>query len=257
MELQERIEFIEKHPSKLIEFRIINGVNRGLVTHTIEPKLDKLDENRLLGVKTYSPAQMEKMHRDEYVIPGDKFKLEQGATIDLSTTKGKVTWEWVKHYIPDIIAVDKFQTSNTVGGCFFYIHIEDVETDANIKKLNVKADALSLVVNSSPDDLRKRAKLLGLNLENAKTDKIREILLERADMAPSEVITVYKDPIMIVKLNLLEAIEKGIVTIDRESGIYFFGTQIIGTNEKTTMQFLADVANKKIYEAIVKSTNKE
>jgi hypothetical protein len=76
-------------------------------------------------------------------------------------------------------------------------------------------------------------------------------------MAPSEVITVYKDPIMIVKLNLLEAIEKGIVTIDRESGIYFFGTQIIGTNEKTTMQFLADVANKKIYEAIVKSTNKE
>jgi len=62
---------------------------------------------------------------------------------------------------------------------------------------------------------------------------------------------------MVVKFNMLEAIEKGIVTKDRESGSYWFGSQLLGASDAMVLNFLATASNRKIYEAIVKQTTKE
>lgn len=253
MNLQESITAIELHPSQRVEFRVIEG--RGKIKHIIEPKLDR-DGNKI-GVKRYSQEQINGMSRDEYVLDGDNFVLEQGATLDLTKQADKTKWEWIKAYIPHTIALSKEQTNSANDGCFFYIFIEEVESKKEVDKLNSKMEALKLVYDSGADELRKRAKLLGVNMDNAITEKVREFLMMKADSSPDDVIDVYKNPTMVVKFNMLEAIEKGIVTKDRDSGSYWFGSQLLGASDAMVLNFLATASNRKIYEAIVKQTTKE
>lgn len=249
LSLEERLANIEAH--KKIEFRTVDLV--GKIKHTIQPR--KISDDVYAGIRTYTPRQKEDMQRWEYVEPDDTFVLETGVSLDLTKPQDVVKWQWIKHYVNDVIALTKEE--GNVKSRPFYIFVEEQEAAKTVTKGMLKAKALNLIIESTPDELRKRVKLYGVNMDNIKPETIRGYLIEAVEKDVEKVLNVYTNPVMVAKFTLLEAVEKGVVTEDKSTGLFYFGTQLLGNNMDKAVSFINDSANAKILKAITSQLNKE
>jgi len=232
---------------KIIEIKSIykNGKT------TVQPVKDPLT-GWFRGVERLS--EDDKRHKKFWAEPTSKFTLQEGTTFDLSREEHRVIWEWVKHQPCLAMSYEECQVRPEAE---FYIHIRGAEAQKRVSNKKLKAKALELVLRDNASNYTLRSKLLGVNMDGEKDiDVVLDFLLDMADKDPAKVIRVYEDKLISLRMLLISALEKGIVTLD-PAGAYRYGNTYLGMTEDTAVDWLNNPENKQVVQMLEKEVNPE
>jgi hypothetical protein len=185
--------------------------------------------------------------------PTSKFILKEGITFDLNDEAQKMTWEWVKH--SPCIAVNEDACQHTPGA-EFYIYLENEVAAKSISRRELKFKAITCIMNDNSVNYPMRSELLGVNMDYAKPDVIKDFLLEQAEQVPEKVLNIYEGANVSVRLLLLKARKKQVITVD-EAGFYRYGNVVLGMSEANAVAWLQDKEHKHLIERIEQETNPE
>ncbi len=185
--------------------------------------------------------------------PETKFTLKDGTTFDLNDEIQRITWEWVK-YCPCI--TETYEDCQFTPGAEYYIYLENKEAEKNVTRKELKVKAMMLVMEDNSVNYSLRSKLLGVNMDGEKPVVIKEFLMNEAEKDPSKVIGIYESHDVSLRILLMKAKEKKIVTIDT-GGIYRYGNNVLGMTENSAIGWLQDRGNKHLVEILEKEVNPE
>lgn len=185
--------------------------------------------------------------------PQSKFTLKDGTTFDLNDEVQKITWDWVKH-CPCI--AETYEDCQFTPGAEFYIYLENKEAEKNVSRKELKVKALTLIMEDNSVNYGLRSKLLGVDMDGEKPVVIKEFLMDEAEKDPSRVIAIYESHDVSLRILLMKAKEKGIITID-PSGIYRYGNNVLGMAESSAIGWLQDRGNKHLVEMLEHEVNPE
>ncbi len=185
--------------------------------------------------------------------PETKFTLKDGTTFDLNDEVQSVTWEWVKH-CPCI--AETYEECQFTPGAEFYVYLENKEAEKNVSRKELKVRALMLIMEDNAVNYSLRSKLLGVNMDGEKPVVIKEFLMDEAEKNPVKVAAIYESHDVSLRILLMKAKEKQIITID-SSGIYRYGNNVLGMTETSAIGWLQDRGNKHLVEVLEKEVDPE
>lgn len=174
----------------------------------------------------------------------DRVTIFDGKEFDLSNAKDFAEWDTVK-YCADIAPSRAEADSSTAN---WYVHVPQLEAETAVSKLSTKAIAFKFVTEDNPRNHYRIAKLLGNSMDDMAQVEVTEFLMRAADRNPEKIINAYRDPDMITKLLLLNAIEKNIVS--NSNGVYTYDTLILGATLEQAVAYLQDGKNKDLKKGI-------
>ncbi len=232
---------------KIIEIKSIykNGKT------TVQPVKDPLT-GWYKGVERLS--EDDKRHKKFWAEPHSKYVLKEGVFFDLSREEHKVIWEWVKHQPCLAMSYEECQMRPEAE---FYVHVRGAEAQKRVGNKKLKAKALELVLRDNPTNYTLRSKLLGVNMDGEKDlDVVLDFLLDMADKSPERVIKVYEDKLISLRMLIISALEKGVISID-PAGAYRYGQVYLGMTEDTAIDWLNNPENKHTVQMLEKEVNPE
>jgi len=243
------IEQIENgtYTDKIIEIKSIykNGKT------TVQPVKNSLS-GWYKGVERLSDE--EKKGKKFWAEPSTKFILKEGVVLDLNNEEHRIIWNWVKHQPCLALTYDECQTRPAAE---FYVHLKNKEAETRISAKVLKHQALSFVLDDNPANYALKAKLLGVNMDGEKEAlAIKDFLLDRAESAPEEIIRVYQDKMMALRLLVISAIEKGKIRVDPDGG-YRYGNLYLGMAEDSAVDYLNSPSNSKMRKLLESEVNPE
>jgi len=219
---------------------------------TIQPMKDR--NGYSIGITELSDIQKQSLQRWEYALPTDTFVLEDNKEIDLKDPKQKVVWNWVKNCTNDLAySFDEAQKTRKVS---FYIYVPEENAKININHTKKKHRAEKHVLETSHSDLIKRAKILGTNMEGLSMELVVQWFLDmltQGHVAVDRVIDLFESSINGYKILINDAVDKNLMTRDERSGIYYYGTVILGTTFEQVIAWLEEKKNKPVLDKLRES----
>lgn len=193
----------------------------------------------------------EKRKKKFWAEPSSKFVLRDGVSFDLNDPAQEVTWAWVQ-FCP-CIAKNEEECQHSKGA-EFYIFLENEEAAKSVSRRELKIRAANKILNDPIVNYAMRAEMLGVNMDFARPTVIKEFLLEQADIVPEKVLKVYEGSDVSVKLMLLQAIKKGVISLDN-AGFFRYGNVVLGMTERAAIDWMQEDAHRELVKMIEKDTN--
>jgi hypothetical protein len=216
---------------------------------TVQPVADGMGWYK--GIQRLSEEDKRKLVH--WAEPHNKFIIKEGTTFDLNDEAQRITWEWVKH--SPCICATKDEVQHTPGA-EFYIHLENEEAKNNISRLELKHKATEYILKDNAVNYPMRAELLGINMDGDSPLVIKEYLMEQADKYPEKILAVYSSKDISVKLLLLKAIKKNVIKIGID-GLYTYGSNVLGTSERSAVNWLSDENNAELVKVLEREVDPE
>lgn len=218
--------------------------------HAVQPAFST-KENWYKGVDRISDR--EKENRDYFVDPvTTKLILEEGVEFDLNNEIDAINWKWVQH-LPEV--AHSFEEAQHSPEAMFYVEMSGRESAKKNKEISTKFKAIQKVLEDAQTNYINRALLLGFDMEGSHPEEVKEFLLTMAERNPERVIEIYDNKLMGIRLLFIKAEKEGIIT--KESGLYKYGTTVLGVDEKGAIQTLSDRGNKELVDLLDKQVNPE
>lgn len=198
----------------------------------------------------------------DYFIPEDKvIEVTDGTTFDLDNPLQRNMWESIKdsHLIaPERSARDDHGVL-LIDGDFrryglaeLYIERPGVESTRRVERTILLTKAYSLIGNDSANHRLTICKLLGKSMVNAPDSDIQDYLYQKAEKDPQAIINMYEDSDQVIRLLLIEAKNKNIIT--KRSGVYMYSDTALGVTDEAAILFLKDIKNTAIKDSIARET---
>ena len=215
---------------------------------TVQPVKDPLN-GWYKGLPRLSDEDKKKLNF--WAEPSSTFKLYDGVTFDLNNPDQKIIWDWVKFQPCLATSKDAMQHKPNAE---FYIHLKNKEAKERISGKLLKHKAVEYVINDEVANYPMRAKLLGMPMDGEDPIAIKDFLLDRAESHASQVVKIYEDKFISLRMLLLNAIDKHIISIEK-TGAYRYGTSYIGMTENTAVEWLNDSYNKTLVAQLEREVN--
>jgi len=174
----------------------------------------------------------------------DKIEVVDGKEFDLTRAKDWAEWDTIK-WCNDI-AASRAEADSGIAN--WYVHVPQLEAETAVSKLSTKATAFKFVTEDNPRNHYRIVKLLGNSMDEMSQVEVTEFLMRAADRAPEKIINAYRDPDMITKLLVLNALEKNI--INNSNGVYTYDTLILGATLEQAVAYLQESRNKDLKKGI-------
>lgn len=194
----------------------------------------------------------------QYFIPEDfEIELTDGKTFDLDNPLEANIWKSIEksHIIaPERNATDDKGKSlidgdlKRYGLAEFYVERSGVESQKRVTRIQKVTKAYTFIEEDSASGRALKVKLLGKSMRNAPDTDVQDYLYSRAEKNPDSIIELYTSSDTQLKLLLLEAKDKRVIT--HESGVWMFADTAIGVNDESIIMYFKNPHNKTIYEAI-------
>lgn len=206
---------------------------------------------RVVGV--YSPTEEEKKRLNYYVEPNTVVVIEPGTILNLADMRDATNWQWIKESKGIALSREEAMSDPSV---YFYVFDEEAEYQKELRKDELQAKAMQLVMNTPEALLGEKARLLGYKMETnalairkflyaqAKSDNIANV---------KALIDVYEDKDADYKLTLMEFVDRGVVK--QISGIYLYDDIPLGMNVDQCVFFLKDPNNKELVDQMIRKSN--
>jgi len=205
---------------------------------TVQPVADSMGWYK--GLPRYSEEDKRKLVH--WAEPDSKYVIKEGTIFDLNDDAQKITWDWVK--FSPCICETREEVDHTPGA-EFYIHLENEEAKNHISRMELKYKATDYILKDNSANYPMRAELLGINMDGDSPIVIKEYLMEQSQKNPEKVLAVYNSKDVSVKLLLLKGIKKAVIKIG-DGGLYTYGGNVLGTSEKSAVNWLSDTDNAEI-----------
>lgn len=220
-----------------------------------------------------SPNELNDPMRD-YFIPEDMLiEIYGGKSFDLDNPYERNLWECIKDnpvIAPERTAKDSKGsllidgTRERYGRADFYVEKEGEISQRRVSRIQLVTKAFVYIEQDSASGRLTKCKLLGKNMRNAPDTDVQDYLYQRAEKNPNEIIELYTGSDQALKLMLIDAKEKRVIT--NQNGIWMFSETMLGAVDDAIILFLKNPENQNIYDSIknltypdmvVKKTKKE
>lgn len=201
------------------------------------------------------------------------FEVKDGTELNLEDPWQAAEWECIKH--SPIIALSRDardskgnllidgddprgKTNARYGIAELYVEAPGVEVSKKINRRELVHKAESFIFDDEKGASGRifRARLLGKNMKSAPDYDVKEYLLDIAKNDPQRIIDVYTGSDTSIRLLIIEAREKHVITIKNK--VYLYADDIVlGVTEDAVLAYLKDPKNKKILELIKRDTYPE
>lgn len=140
---------------------------------------------------------------------------------------------------------DGTPNSRRYGRAEFFIENVEQETRNAITRIELRHNAEAYVIDDTPDHRRVVAKLLGRSMDSSLDADVKQYLLDTAGKYPQKIVDAYTDPDNKLKLLLIEAIAKKIITV--KGGLYIYSDNtVLGGSEDATINWMKSPENAKM-----------
>lgn len=198
------------------------------------------------------------------------FEITDGQVFNLQDPVDKATWDAIQHcplIAPELTAknpdgtymihgtTDRKEVKHRrYGIAELYIDRPGVETQKRVSKKKKVLQACNYIVNDQQgaDGRLMKAKLLGKHMSNMPSTDVEDYLLSVAEKDPDRIIELYVGNDNDVRLLLIEAKDKGVVTIKNK--MYIYGTRPIGATEQAAIEWMKNPSNSKFVEMLKQDT---
>lgn len=204
------------------------------------------------------------------------FVIEDGAQFDLTDPWKKAEWEAIKN--APIIApsrdardakgnllIDGAKAEGMVaqmraryGVAELYIETPGVEVAQRVNWKRKIHDAETYIFEDKKGAEGRvlKARLLGKNMKNVPDSEVTNFLLGIAKDSPQKIIDLYTGTDTSLRLLLIEARERHVITVKNK--VYMYGDDIVlGTTDDAVIAFLSSPKNAKLLELITRDTYPE
>lgn len=189
---------------------------------------------------------------------------------DLNNPEQKATWEAIKNcplIAPELTAkssdgsyvihgtTDRKEVKHRrYGIAELYIDRPGVETQRRVSRKKKIIEACNFITGDpqGADGRLLKAKLLGKHMSNMPSADVEDYLLTVAEKDPERIIKLYTGDDNDLRLLLIEAKDKGVVTIKNK--MYLYGARPIGGTEEAVIAWMKNSSNQKVVEMLKHDT---
>lgn len=198
------------------------------------------------------------------------FVITDGQVFDLNNPEDKATWEAIENcplIAPELTAknpdgtymihgtTDRKQVNyRRYGTAELYIDRPGVETQRRVSRKRKVMEACNFIINDTQgsDGRLLKAKLLGKHMSNMPSADVEDYLLTVAEKDPEKIIKLYTGDDNDLRLLLIEAKDKGVISIKNKT--YLYGTRPIGGTEEAAVEWMKNPNNQKVVEMLKRDT---
>ena len=198
------------------------------------------------------------------------FVITDGQVFDLNNPEQKATWEAIKNcplIAPELTAKNsdgsyvihgtsdrKEVKHRRYGIAELYIDRPGVETQRRVSRKKKIIEACNFITGDpqGADGRLLKAKLLGKHMSNMPSADVEDYLLTVAEKDPERIIKLYTGDDNDLRLLLIEAKDKGVVTIKNK--MYLYGARPIGGTEEAVIAWMKNSSNQKVVEMLKHDT---
>ena len=224
------------------------------------PHIKSVDKNNdmILSDKDKSSGNI-------FIKETEEITVTDGTVFDLTNPIQKARWEAIK-YSP-LIATERF-VYNSKGESLIdgnrerygiaVLYIERPGEDSKLKnnKKKIITEACNYIFKDSKEDQIVKCKLLGKDMRNAYPSDVEDFLINYAERFPQKIIDLYTGTDTNLRMLLVDALNKGIIT--QKNGIYMYTDRItLGVTDDSVIIFMKQPQNQNVVELIKKETYPE
>lgn len=229
-------------------------------------KVNSQGDMILSDVEKNEYASKEKIFFPETAV----FVITDGQVFDLNNPEHKATWEAIKNcplIAPELTAkssdgsyvihgtTDRKEVKHRrYGTAELYIDRPGVETQRRVSRKKKIIEACNFITGDpqGADGRLLKAKLLGKHMSNMPSADVEDYLLTVAEKDPERIIKLYTGDDNDLRLLLIEAKDKGVVTIKNK--MYLYGARPIGGTEEAVIAWMKNSSNQKVVEMLKHDT---
>lgn len=229
-------------------------------------KVNSQGDMILSDVEKNEYASKEKIFFPETAV----FVITDGQVFDLNNPEQKATWEAIKNcplIAPELTAKNsdgsyvihgtsdrKEVKHRRYGVAELYIDRPGVETQRRVSRKKKIIEACNFITGDpqGADGRLLKAKLLGKHMSNMPSADVEDYLLTVAEKDPERIIKLYTGDDNDLRLLLIEAKDKGVVTIKNK--MYLYGARPIGGTEEAVIAWMKNSSNQKVVEMLKHDT---
>lgn len=211
-------------------------------------------------------SEAEKNSKDRaYFIPIDLIiEVVDGKTFNLDDPYENNLWECIKNsalIAPERDAKDahgNFLIDGNIrryGSAELYIERVGVEAKRRISRIQLVNRAYSFITDDTDEHRKMICKLLGKSVASMPDVDIQDYLYSKAEQNPNLIIDIYTSSDQALKLLLIEAKQKNIIT--SQSGVLMYSDTPLGVTDEAAILYFKDPANKAIYDSVKYETYPE
>lgn len=233
---------------------------------TCVKKVNSQGDMILSDVEKNEYASKEKIFFPETAV----FVITDGQVFDLNNPEQKATWEAIKNcplIAPELTAkssdgsyvihgtTDRKEVKHRrYGTAELYIDRPGVETQRRVSRKKKIIEACNFITGDpqGADGRLLKAKLLGKHMSNMPSADVEDYLLTVAEKDPERIIKLYTGDDNDLRLLLIEAKDKGVVTIKNK--MYLYGARPIGGTEEAVIAWMKNSSNQKVVEMLKHDT---
>jgi hypothetical protein len=140
------------------------------------------------------------------------------------------------------------------GTAELYIDRPGLETQKRVTRKQKVIKACNYIIgdDKGAEGRLLKAKLLGKHMTNMPSTDVEDYLLTVAEKDPERIIKLYEADDQDLRLLLVEARDKGVVTIKNK--VYIYGTRPMGGTEEAVLEWMKNPSNKKFVDLLQQDT---
>lgn len=244
-----------------IVLRNVYKITRAFVNPAKDPKTGRFpDCVRYVDSNNDIIYKEEDKSGNTIVIPENKvIELYDGKTFDLNDPYDEAEWQAVQNC--PLIAISRDQkdasgnyiidgNSKRYGTAEYYVEVPGKAVNKRVDLSKKRVDAMTHVFDANIGKRRNIAKILGRDMKYSTDGEVTEYLLNYCEKSPETVINVFVGGDLAIRLLLIDAKEKQIITV--ANGVYYYRSKnvILGANDESALMWLKNPKNANIVEFI-------
>ena len=211
----------------------------------------KESTGRYLGIEE-NVSEMEKLKRGYLPDASSSLTIKDGLVFNLEDPQDAADWEWVRH---SKHIADNFDAAQSTGlsVAWFYVHRPGAESRKKLEEIQREYDIVTKIMQDTETNLYNRVRLMGMDMSGQPISDVKEYLLSAAKdrNRVAEVINIYENADISLKLMLYHGLDKGVIKFDGFA--YKYNRILLGTTETLVMEYLKFHGNISVVKEIEKS----
>ncbi len=257
-----------KEGNKIVLRSVYPKTNIKITTNPVKNPVNKRYEDCVKPVDSRGDLMLtdeERNSKKYFVKETDIIVLYDGIVFDLDNVIDKAKWDAVKHN--PLIAKSRNArdakgdliidgSSKRYGRAELYIEVPGEESKRKATKRQKIRDCYSYILDSSQEILIKMCKILGRDMSRAYFSDVQDYLFTTAESNPDLIIDLFTGPDTNLRLLLIDAKMKNVITVRNK--IYIYGDDtILGATEDAVILWMKDFNNRKLLDLIKKQVYPE
>lgn len=198
-----------------------------------------------------------------FIAENERIEIYEGKTFNLTDPYDQAWWDAIKNSRK--IAMDRKYKNhlgeyvidgNTkrYGTAEFYVEKPGFEAKQKLEKKKLMHQAEQYVLGDTVNGIQQKVRLLNKPMRGIPFEEVQEYLIGLCATEPNTVINLYTGSDMQLRILLLDAIDKGVISHKNKEVYYYGESTVLGSKQESVIEWMKNPNNKRLLDLIKAET---